>query len=194
MQGALVLDVTYRPIDVISEERAVTLCVIGKAVAILNWEGRYFHSQNMEIPVPKVISLKVFVPIPKYASKVVTNTLLFARDNYTCQFCGRHEKELKAMGRKLTREHLKPVASFTGVSKSERRKKANDWSNVVAACNVCNNQKGARTPSQAKMRLISDKAPKRPTAIVFTLYEKVSDPEMMEFVRPFIKDGYVLSD
>jgi 5-methylcytosine-specific restriction endonuclease McrA len=192
MYEALVLDATYRPIDVIPAERALVLCMSGRAVAVMNYADKVFRSQFLTIAVPKVISLKVYVPIPKHASEVVTNTLLFARDNYMCQYCGKHRNELRKAGRKLTRDHLKPTSKFVGASKSEKKLKANTWENCVTACTKCNSMKGDRTPSEAKMRLISDKAPRRPEGIVFTMYERITDPDWMEFVSPFMKNGYVL--
>jgi 5-methylcytosine-specific restriction endonuclease McrA len=190
MYEALVIDVTSRPVNVVSPADALSLVRRGNIV--LKWWDKEFSFGGGTIRLPKVISLRVYVPIPKYASKVVTNPMLFARDNRTCQYCGKHEHEIRKHGGKLTRDHIKPVSRFTEYTKSERKVKANTWENCVTACSACNNKKDNRLPREAKMSLISDKAPKRPTGILFTLYERVDDPEQWEFVKPFIRDAIVI--
>ncbi len=45
--------------------------------------------------------------------------------------------------RRLTRDHVMPRS----------RGGADVWTNVVTACVVCNQRKGARTPEEADMRL-----------------------------------------
>lgn len=68
----------------------------------------------------------------------LTNETLFARDEFTCQYCG-------AVGGKLTRDHIIP-----------RGQGGPDvWTNVVAACSRCNSHKGCRTPAQAGMQLMA---------------------------------------
>jgi hypothetical protein len=66
---------------------------------------------------------------------------LFARDHYTCQYCGRHRREL---GHRefLTRDHLLPICRGGG----------NTWENVITACTRCNHRKGNLTPEEAHMR------------------------------------------
>ena len=63
----------------------------------------------------------------------VTNTFLFARDGYTCQYCDKHKSELR--GRQLlTRDHV--VSVFCGV--------ANSWDNVMTSRSACNRCKDGR--------------------------------------------------
>ncbi len=59
------------------------------------------------MPRPAVIRLVKFVHVPRRFRRQVTNTFLFARDNYRCQFCGRHQHELRHR-ECLTRDHLVP--------------------------------------------------------------------------------------
>ena len=76
----------------------------------------------------------------------VTNTILFARDEYTCAYCGRRRDQLR--GREfLTRDHVLPQSRFA------RRADANTWENCVTACSACNNRKADRTPREAGMEL-----------------------------------------
>ena len=85
-----------------------------------------------------------FVHVPRRFRRHVTNTVLFARDRYTCQYCGRHKREL---GHRefLTRDHLLPIC----------RGGDNSWENVTTACTRCNHKKANRTPEEAHMHLRS---------------------------------------
>jgi 5-methylcytosine-specific restriction endonuclease McrA len=179
--GTLVLDNTWRPVDVVSPERAITLVVTGKAVVQLEYEGWVFRSPSMEIAVPKVISLKVYVPISKRMSRHVTNRLLFMRDNETCQYCG---KSRRKDGVRLTKDHVKPVSRHSGKNRKERYAKANVWENVVTACLDCNNKKDMRLPMECGM--YPKKTPARPRGVVLHLVSKV-DEEQYEYLRPFVE-------
>ena len=51
--------------------------------------GTVWHSERMSMPVPSVIRLRHFVKVP-YARRVPLNRrAVFARDQATCQYCGR---------------------------------------------------------------------------------------------------------
>jgi hypothetical protein len=91
----------------------------------------------------------------------LNNETLFRRDAYLCMYCaGRFPS------RELSRDHVRPF-SQGGLDV---------WTNVVAACRRCNNEKAWRTPEQAKMQLI---------AVPFT-------PTYAEYI--FLKGRRVLAD
>jgi 5-methylcytosine-specific restriction endonuclease McrA len=80
------------------------------------------------------------------AAKAVVNDLsaedwrwLLDKFDGCCAYCG------KTTG-KLTADHVVPLAQGG----------ANTLSNVVPACSSCNSRKGARTPEQAEMHLVSN--------------------------------------
>jgi 5-methylcytosine-specific restriction endonuclease McrA len=87
-----------------------------------------------------VIRLVKYVEIPRRLRKHVTNAILFARDNYRCQYCSKHRNDLGRRDR-LTRDHVKPI-SKGGL---------NTWDNVVTACTKCNARKGNRLPMECGM-------------------------------------------
>ena len=71
---------------------------------------------------------------------------IFERDNYTCQYCGKHlEKD------ELTLDHVFPKS----------RMGPDIWENLVTCCKECNQKKANRTPKEAHMKLL--KRPVRPT-------------------------------
>lgn len=181
MAGVLVLDRTFRAVDYISPERAITLCLLGKATAVVEYEDRVFRSEHLTIHVPKVISLKVYVPLNKQVTDNVIKSLLFARDGYTCQYCNKHKSELPK-GVYLTKDHVVPISRFSGATRAERLRKADTWENSTTACLKCNNEKDNKTPEEAGLKLLSK--PKRPQGVMITILTKV-DEEQKQFIQTY---------
>jgi 5-methylcytosine-specific restriction endonuclease McrA len=145
-RGCLTLNASYEPLVVLPVQRAVRLVMDGRAELVEAHGTRVIRSAGREMPVPAVIRLVRFVYVPRRMRRGVTNTILFARDGYTCAYCGRHRDALR--GREfLTRDHVLPQSRFA------RRAEANTWENCVTACSACNNRKANRTPDQAGMAL-----------------------------------------
>lgn len=120
--------------------RALRLVIDRKAEILEVDESKVFRSERREIVCPCVIRLVRFVHVPRKFRRQVTNTFLFARDSYRCQYCGRHRSQLR--GREfLTRDHVTPL-SLGG---------ENTWTNVVTACSPCNNRKGSHLPIDVGM-------------------------------------------
>src|SRR5690348_15175324 len=119
--------------------RALRL-VIDRKAEIVEAEGPVVKSERLAIPRPAVIRLVKFVHVPRRFRRQVTNTFLFARDNYRCQFCGRSQQELRHR-ECLTRDHLVPLS----------RGGTNGWNNVLTACSSCNTRKGNLLPEEAGM-------------------------------------------
>lgn len=140
--GCLALNASYEPLTIVPARRAVRLVLDRKAEILEVDVDRAFRSEQKEVPCPQVIRLVRFVHVPRRFRRQVTNTFLFARDGYACQYCGRHRSELK--GRQfLTRDHILPISRGGG----------NSWDNVVASCSPCNNRKGNHLPEEVGMRL-----------------------------------------
>lgn len=129
--------------------RALRLVIEGKA-EIVEAEGRdVVRSERLVLPKPAIIRLVKFVHVPRRFRRQVTNTFLFARDNYRCQYCHRWQLELRPR-ECLTRDHLVPLSRGGG----------NEWSNVVTACSACNTRKGDRLPEECGMHpLVSPREP-----------------------------------
>src|SRR5947207_4564495 len=84
----LVLNATYEPINVCTVRRAVVLLLKDKAEVIehASWE---LHSASTAISRPVVIRLVTYVRIPRDAHRrKITRRAVFARDDWTCQYCG----------------------------------------------------------------------------------------------------------
>ena len=120
--------------------RALRLVIDGKAEIVEPEGNEQVRGASIAFPKPAIIRLVKFVHVPRKFRRQVTNTFLFARDDYTCQYCLRHQSELRHR-ECLTRDHLVPMSRGGG----------NDWRNVVTACSSCNTKKGNRLPLECGM-------------------------------------------
>jgi 5-methylcytosine-specific restriction endonuclease McrA len=133
MGRALVLNASHQPLAVVSARRAVVLVLKDKADVILS-DGMIFHSERTSIEAPSVVRLRYFVKVPFRAQAPLTRRAVFARDEWTCQYCGAAAENL---------DHVVP-RSKGGL---------HTWENVVAACRRCNSRKENRAPQEAGLRL-----------------------------------------
>ena len=138
--GCLALNASYEPLTMVPLRRALRLVIDGKAEIVEAEHERPVRSERAAFPRPVVIRLTRFVHVPRRFRRQVTNTFLFARDDYRCQYCGRPAAELKHR-ESLTRDHLIPMS----------RGGHNDWTNVVTACSSCNTRKANRLPDEIGM-------------------------------------------
>jgi 5-methylcytosine-specific restriction endonuclease McrA len=144
MEQTLVLNATYEPIKVVDWQRAITLWCLGK-VEIIDTHDREVRSVSMSFKLPSIVRLLHFVKLRKRPTVPFTRANIYARDNYTCQYC-----DTQFSSEKLTFDHVVPAAQ--GGQRS--------WTNIVTACEPCNRKKGGRTPGEAGMALTHP--PRRP--------------------------------
>ncbi|MGD0613686.1 MAG: HNH endonuclease [Anaerolineales bacterium] len=150
----LVLNANFEPLNVCNTRRAVGLIMAGKAGMVMNGRG-YIHTVKLTIPRPSVIRLDQMVHRPRLRVKL-TRREVFRRDNYTCQYCGRHSSD-------LTVDHVLP----------KHLGGKHVWTNVVAACPACNHHKGGRRLEEAHMSLLH--LPKEPSANAHYLFGRHLD-------------------
>ncbi|MBI5756517.1 MAG: HNH endonuclease [Nitrospirae bacterium] len=138
MEHTLLLNATYEPLKVIHWKRAITLLFQG-TVEVLEVYDREIHGISITFPLPSVLRLLRLVRARNIHKVKFSRANIFARDNYTCQYCGE-----KFDVKDLTFDHVIPVA----------RSGKKSWENIVTACWRCNNRKSGRTPIEGGMRLI----------------------------------------
>ena len=174
--GCLALNASFEPLTIIPARRAVRLVLDGKA-EILEKDGtRRFRSETRIVPCPAVIRLVRYVHVPRRFRRQVTNTFLFARDDYSCQYCGKHKKELR--GRQfLTRDHIVPLS----------RGGANTWENVVTSCSPCNNRKGDRLPREVGLKLLNE--PGQPNYVHLVWVVRRVTGAQAKYIRMFYGEG-----
>jgi hypothetical protein len=120
-QTVLVLNSSYEPINFTSWKRAVVLLLKEKAQVL---SGRVIRLLNyVRLPISKIINI------------TPSRSMIYKRDNDTCQYCGAKSK--------LTIDHVIP-----------RSKGGQDtWENLVVACSKCNTKKGSLLLEQTGMKL-----------------------------------------
>ncbi len=141
--GCLALNASFEPLTMLPVERALRLVFDDKAEILEADDARIFRSERERVACPLVIRLRRYVHVPRRFRRQVTNTFLFARDGYRCQYCGRHRNELRTR-EFLTRDHLVPTSRGGG----------NEWDNVVTACSTCNNRKGSHLPEECGLKVL----------------------------------------
>jgi 5-methylcytosine-specific restriction endonuclease McrA len=135
----LVLNSNYQPLNVTSYKKAYRLTYLGKAEVLETAEGK-----------PSVLRVHKFVRRP-YGIVALTKKNIFARDNYTCMYCGTKEHV-------LTVDHIIPLS----------RQGIHTWENVTTACLMCNNKKGNKLLHELKLRL--RETPRPPVIIPYVSY------------------------
>ena len=144
----LVLNATFEPINVCTVRRATVLLLKARAELVERSE-RELHSESLTMPRPIVIRLTTYVRVPRDAHRrKITRRAVFARDRWTCQYCG-------GIRGTLTIDHVIPRS----------RGGPSSWDNIVTCCAPCNRRKGDRLPRQAGMH--PRKRPRTPRAEIF---------------------------
>ncbi len=170
--GCLALNASYEPLTMVPMKRALRLVIDGKAEIVEADAERLVRSERLALPRPMVIRLNRFVHVPRRFRRQVTNTFLFARDGYRCQFCGRSAADLKPR-ESLTRDHLVPLS----------RGGSNDWTNVVTACSPCNTRKGNRLPEEIGMHPMTH--PVEPHFVHLSWAVRRLTPIQAKYIRVF---------
>jgi len=145
----LVLNQNYEPLNVCDIRRAFRLLGAEKAELVAR-NHQVIHTPTLAIDAPSVIRLVYLIRRPQPRVKL-SRREVFARDRHTCQYCGMTSHD-------LTIDHIVP----------RHRGGRHEWENLVAACRACNHRKGAKTLTEARMRLLRD--PRAPRADVRYLF------------------------
>lgn len=140
----LLLNASYEPLDVVHWQRAMTLWAQGK-VEIVETHDKEVWAVSFSFKLPSVVRLLRFVKSKRKTQVQFTRANIYARDNYTCQYC--HESHSTE---ELTFDHVLPVS----------RGGPRNWENIVTCCLDCNRKKANQTPEEAGMTLL--RKPERP--------------------------------
>ncbi len=147
-QEVLVLNSDYEPLNVCNLRRAVILIYLGKADVLHASEAAgALEARDTWGEVPSVVKLRYHVRRPLPDLKLSRRSI-FARDNFTCQYCG-------AQSRDLTIDHILP----------KRHGGPMAWDNLVACCRRCNTKKGDKMLQHTGMKLM--RPPRRPRYVPY---------------------------
>lgn len=180
----LQLDAAAKPVGVIPVKMAVSqvaeqLISGGHNITVMESdESVRFRSQYFDIPAPVIILNSArYVEVKESDLRYVSKRVMFARDEYTCQYCGLEAHPGQAW-KQLTIDHVKPAHMFV------TRLEATTWDNVTTACQPCNSRKGGMLPRE--FGLLPKNTPTTPPAYLQLCY---SD-ELNDTQRNYIDDYY----
>ena len=141
-RSVVLLNSDYSILSFISLKRAMGLFFKGKVDVERSKEGKMHPA--LDFGIPTVVRMKpdnyIYVPFKRKNISPKKKRILL-RDTYTCQYCDRDLNKKNA-----TIDHVVP--------KSSPKYPGHIWTNVVACCVRCNNDKGPRTPEQAGIKLL----------------------------------------
>ncbi|KAK3124540.1 hypothetical protein QOZ80_7BG0588080 [Eleusine coracana subsp. coracana] len=139
----LVLDISYRPVNVVCWKRAICLEFMEKA-DVLEYYDQTVSSPSGSFNIPAVLRVPQLLHVVKRRriKQSLSRKNIIYRDGFTCQYC--------SSGENLTIDHVIPIS----------RGGKWEWENLVTACSRCNSRKGQKTLEQANMKLL--KTPKAP--------------------------------
>ena len=158
MSEVLVLNSSLEPLHITNLKRAVRLVYSGKA-EVVHDRGCFIASPTFQMKFPTVIRLLYYIvrkpkPIP------LTKKNVMLRDDYACQYCGRHTDAATA-----TVDHV--------VAKSRGGKST--FENLVCCCSPCNGRKRDRLPEEAGLFL--KRKPRRPMSIPWLVVRRNTGPQ-----------------
>lgn len=144
MSDVLALSYGYTPIARITWQDAICDVLSGRAEILEIYTDRTIRTVSEVFQMPSVIRFihKVAGFFGKRAIKFNRKNV-WLRDHNQCQYCG-----TKVTMSEFTYDHVTPL--------SQGGKTV--WENIVVSCLRCNQKKAGRTPTQARMALISTPA------------------------------------
>ena len=131
MEATLMLSCTYEPLRIISWKRAIRLLTLGK-VEVLEEYDEEIHSISFSIRMPAVVRLLRFFRFKRQPVRFSRQNV-YARDEYTCQYCG-----TRMPPSELTFDHVVPKV-LGGVT---------EWENIVTSASPATFASGARPPTR----------------------------------------------
>lgn len=182
----LALDADRRPVGLIRQCDAVRQLACQTAAdrrrceLILADPRRSFRSPSgLEVAAPLIVRWPSYLELTHRERRRVTRRVLFARDLFTCQYCGLVASPKRA-GALLTVDHVKPAHLFTS------RAAATTWENVTTACRPCNQRKGGRLPFECGM--YPALTPREPHFVQLRFAGRLCRPQR-DYVRSFYRLG-----
>lgn len=137
-------------------------------VDVLEFQNVEVHSPSRKLKLPSVLRLRNYSKHFFNRQVKFNRQNVFVRDHYTCQYCAKKLSE-----KKLTVDHVVPLSKGG----------THEWTNVVAACESCNNKKGAKSLEQANLKLT--KSPDTPKWIL-TAQSELRTNRVPEEWRPYL--------
>jgi 5-methylcytosine-specific restriction endonuclease McrA len=158
----LMLTPWMAPHEIIPWQRAVVLVWLDK-VDVLESYDEMLTSPSWSLRAPAVVRLRKPVRAPRGVYPRFSRKNVYARDDYTCQYCG-----VRKPARELNYDHVIP----------RHRGGLTVWENIVTSCYACNDKKGAHTPDEIGMKLL--RRPVRPKTLPVAIAPDLDLPDLPE--------------
>src|SRR5437763_7251162 len=165
-QEVLVLNSDYEPLNVCNVRRAIVMVYLGKADVLHAEDDTPALTTDGVFIMPSVVKLRGHVKRPLPELKLSRRTV-FARDNYTCQYCGSSAKD-------MTIDHVIP----------KRSGGSSTWENLVCCCRKCNMKKSDKLAQHAGMKLV--RPPRRPRYVPYISLTKYLTGRKNEVWRNYL--------
>jgi len=124
--ACLVLDKRWYPAMILNYRKAFTLSLRDGADVLATHPIHKLHTINETFDIPIVIRVNEIIE-PQMIYVNPSRFMIFVRDNWTCQYCGRSLSE-----KECTIDHVIPKSQGGPWS----------WTNLVTCCPECNQKKG----------------------------------------------------
>jgi hypothetical protein len=185
----LALDVSAKPISLIPVKEAVSRLAAdlinsrssdSTPMQVIHEDpSRRFRSQKLDIAAPVVVLFPdCYVELNDVENSKVSRRVMFARDEYSCQYCDFIATSGKAM-KQLTLDHVKPARLF------HNRGQATTWENVTTACQPCNIRKGGQLPRDCGM--MPRNTPVKPNYVQLKFAGRVNDVQR-DYIREYFEN------
>jgi 5-methylcytosine-specific restriction endonuclease McrA len=166
-RAVLFLDHDWMPLRIEPWQRAISDFFLGKIEVIEYSRDRTIQGVGRTHPMPSVVRVLRRFRRDRLRIKF-SRVNIFARDAFTCQFCGR-----RCPTEELTFDHVLPRS----------RGGRTTWENIVTCCVPCNKEKADRTPAEAGMRLRA--APRKPRFLPSVTVRGMGGGDIPEAWRPY---------
>ena len=167
----LVLNASYEPLSLIPVRRAVVLLMQSKAELVECAWQRAIRSVDKQWPLPLIIRLSYFVLVPSRSAPPTRNAVML-RDGHRCGYCGQ-----VASRNRMTIDHVVPRSQGG----------THSWSNLITACQRCNQRKGHHRPEQVNMKL--QWQPSQPSHVSLILLRNPVAAERYRYYMSRIAEG-----
>jgi len=136
MSQCVLLNADYSFLNTVNWKRAMCLISKGKVQVLKQSERIVRTAEGVAIKIPSVMRLIKLIRT-LYINRVpFSKKNVLVRDGFKCAYCGKD-------ARRLTIDHIVPKSKGGRTS----------FENCVSSCMPCNNIKGGRTPTEARMYL-----------------------------------------
>jgi 5-methylcytosine-specific restriction endonuclease McrA len=140
-----------------------------------------FRSQNLDIAAPTVVLFPGYIELDSLQANRVTRRVLFARDQFTCQYCGQVARPGEVD--RLTIDHVKPLRLY------KNKLQATTWENCVTACRDCNGIKGGLLPRECGM--MPRRTPRQPHYVQLRFSGRLTEQQrnyVLDYYGSLVKD------